>query len=109
MGGGEEEDGEEAEEGADNRCQHETNAGHSENSANSSDLENSDDMLQDEEEDLIIDHTATSTYLSDSLTYVAVLGQNVRPCHAAEISVMHTIGTDANIFWLLSKLQSLNS
>lgn len=63
MGGGEEEDGEEAEEGADHRCQHETNAGNSENSANSSDLENSDDMLQDEEEELIIDHTATSTYL----------------------------------------------
>ncbi|PNF35540.1 hypothetical protein B7P43_G04105 [Cryptotermes secundus] len=60
VGGGEEEDGEEAEEGADNHCQHETNAGNSENSANSSDLENSDDMLQDEDEELIIDHTATN-------------------------------------------------
>jgi hypothetical protein len=67
VGVGEEEDGEEAEEGADNRCQHETSAGNSENSANSSDLENSDDMLQDEEEDLIIDHTTTSMYLSDGL------------------------------------------
>jgi hypothetical protein len=70
-------------------------------------------MLQDEEEDLIIDHTATSTYLSDSHRYVTFLGQNVHRCCAAEILVIHTIGiiltTDANIFWLLSKLQSLNS
>jgi hypothetical protein len=61
--GGEEEDGDEPEERAENCCQHDTNAGNSENSANSSDLDNSDDMLQDEEEDLIIDHTATSMYL----------------------------------------------
>jgi hypothetical protein len=94
VGGGEEEDGEEAEEVADNRCQHETSAGNSENSANSSDLENSDDMLQDEEEDLIIDHTATSTYLSDGLGNVTVSGQNVHPCYAAEISAMHTMGNN---------------
>jgi hypothetical protein len=61
--GGEEEDGDEPEEKADNCYQHDTNVGNSENSANSSDLDNSDDMLQDEEEDLIIDHTATSTFL----------------------------------------------
>jgi cobalamin biosynthesis protein CobT len=59
VGGAEEEDGDEPEEGADNCCQHDANAGNSENSANSSDLENSDDMLQDDEEDLIIDHTTS--------------------------------------------------
>jgi hypothetical protein len=62
--GGEEEDGDEPEERVDNCCQHDTNTGNSENSANSSDLDNSDDMLQDEEEDLIIDHTAASMYFT---------------------------------------------
>jgi hypothetical protein len=30
-------------------------------------LENSDDMLQDDEEDLIIDHSTTSTHLAKQL------------------------------------------
>lgn len=67
VGGGEEEDGDEPEEGADSCCQHDANVGNSENSANSSDLENSDDMLQDDEEDLIIDHSMTSMHLATNL------------------------------------------
>jgi len=67
VGGGEEEDGDEPEEGADSCCQHDANVGSSENSANSSDLENSDDMLQDDEEDLVIDHSMTSMHLATNL------------------------------------------
>jgi hypothetical protein len=40
-------------------------------------------MLQDDEEDLIIDHTATSTYACRANSH-----GNVQPCCAAQISLI---------------------